>query len=303
MNRRASNSRRLQRMAILTWYAWAMCAFVLSATTRNRLAMITSAVFFIILCGLACCHGNLRSAHERRAFLVQSIGIVVLYHVLWYALFHALYEENVRYCGQSSCTSAEEFQSEIPYNPWGVLVAGQKTSDATMRCPYVGCRWADVNGTSPKGYPADAQGLPNYRGAQPCSANPCANLATNRKRDWPDRGRGLPGGWDPNIGISLTDLTLEDCPGVEKDLINDGGAFGKGRVICSQCSGFLREWGYLEWDVPNCPRSTSQANVVCYSCVDAFLANGPSDLWYTSIVMLVNALGSLFLWVVRCVCV
>ena len=186
-----------------------------------------------VLCGLGC-------------------SVVLSFLAFWIFLFLAAqqlpgYALVRSACGRSSCSSSSVL-NPWAYNPRGFFPAPDGNDDVQSTtlalCPCPGCRWADVNNSLVKGYPAGSDGLPDR--SQPPTPG---GLATTNPADFPDLAVGIAGG----LAVGETVADIVDCPGVYANL-NPQGKAGKGGAICAQCTAYFQQYrGYNDpWTAQSC---------------------------------------------------
>lgn len=199
-------------------------------TNIHSTIVSTGIAFLLILLWLCYTDSDEDEAdgHAKVGFLCCGTVCLVLQSLftllLWVFVLESDDSLDTSPIGKSSCTSTPG-TSVIPYNPWGWWEDGKTHY---LRCPYQNARWGDVNNSLP------ITVGPPY-------------LYTQNKEDYPDRGRGIHGGW--TVGVT-TDRGLEVCPFVDKTAVNPFGLNGRGYPICAHCSAHIAsiEPGYAsEW--------------------------------------------------------
>ncbi len=166
-------------------------------------------------------------------------------------------------CGASSC-SADPRQTTYPYNPNGRF--NPSPYSRALFCPHASiCRWGDVNASAPpQGYAEKGDDMYAPDLDNPCVVGDlgCAQLATDRKQDYPDPGTGLIHGLQ--LGSLVTQLDV--CPDVDRFQIQpDGETLGTGLPVCAFCSAYMQREHKVATE---CSPVPGYNDASCFLCVD-----------------------------------
>lgn len=266
---------------ILTLVEW----IVFQATYTSPLQMVV-VILWLVICLVVSCEprrGKL-PCHLINGLIVLALQSAIL---TWIYLMNS--DATSYPCGASSC-SGIAFRNDnppIPYVPEGGYF--HPWAPYIKACPWHECRWGDVTGCPPTGYPGQTDNPlePNIT-TSPCliSDSSCASLATQRPQDYCDLGNGLHLGFYE--GVTTRDLA--HCPFVDVTAKNPQGIYGKGLEICSPCTWYIaRKYGGR---IPgNCPEPKEGMGLYfCEQC-SQFSVNQDSSMRLATLIITSVILG------------
>jgi hypothetical protein len=225
-------------------------------------------------------------------FGLFSCSLIALQFVVFITFWAVANEANPHNpnspCGSSPCSNIP-YQSIVPYHPAGKY---QNQTYYYMVCPHPQtCRFADVTGIAPNGYPAqrDEPLLPDVS-RPPCNDISCEYLATTRIQDYlGDLAVGL----RPGFFEGATTLDLKVCPLVDVFALQPNGIdHGVGFDVCSFCSNYMNRYYGLAVP-PNCPIPTTNDHFPCFVCVDASVFQDNYQRQGTAIVAFITCIVSM----------
>jgi hypothetical protein len=237
---------------------------------ESHVGFYTWVILFILWCILWwCVIGKKKS--DRYGFCVIGTCILVPIHIAIVAYFISfVYESDPSLpsspLGKSSCSS-ELYVSTVVYRPNSYYEPVYKQ---LLTCPYVDGKWSDVTEENPIGYDASEEDPLKPDLTKPCniSVSSCAQLATQNEKDYPDKGRGLAGGYRDGGTV----LSLAYCPHIDLGRISSiTGKRGVGMGICSVCYLYMKKYyPHIAWPVPEqeCIDQLDEDNPNCFICQD-----------------------------------
>lgn len=247
---------RMREVVFMFWLAFTLFMAFLALRFKSSNASYILLII-IIMWGLVWCRsGDYSLAPGKNSvacwgfiFIVMEFGVMYYY---WVIAEFADPSSVHSPCGKSSCVPERNpngwYKSEAPF----------------MRCPYIHCRWGDVNELPIVGYYSSADSAIVANLSRPCVTGDtsCPSLASRIKADYPDPGTCLVEDWFEGV----TTLSTAMAPGVDQVAFN-GVTDGRGIHVCSSCSKYMyAKYNYGDSSYNNCPGDVDDAG--CELCVD-----------------------------------
>lgn len=276
------------------WICFNIALIGVFLALKQSIAAVMTAVCIVYTILIWWCVGKVDSKYSFINFMIWVIVYLIFVELIVLGLLVKLDIEAdssnaLSPCGKSSCDPNTDTTNT--YNPGGWY----QRIEPYLACPHLDCRWGDVTDETIISFDSFA-GNGSIDLSSPCTDDECAHLASTITTHYPDKGKGIEGGW--YTGVTTTSIGY--CPGVDSTRVNPvTNVVGYGKHVCSACSLYLRRepWLFRDSGADHC--SGDPYNWMCFLCIDASMRQNASDRRYTWIWYIVHIVSLIALVVAR----